>query len=89
MARRAGQTQFFRDPSTAAQAPLGRMDLTTLVDPFALEMDQDYDCVHNSNPACSYVTYGPLCAPEAAEDGVDLFESNYGSVESSWRPSGC
>ena len=85
-----GQVQYFRDPtSAAANAPLGRMDLTTLVDPDALEMDQDYDCVHNSNPSCSYVTYGPLCAPESSMLGVDLYESNYGAVESGWRPSGC
>jgi hypothetical protein len=85
-----GQVQYFRDPSsTAANAPLGRMDLTTLVDPSALEMDQDYDCVHNSNPSCSYVTYGPLCAPEAAKVGVDLYEGTYGTIESAWRPSGC
>ena len=85
-----GQVQFFRDPSsTAANAPLGRMDLTTLVDPSALEMDQDYDCVHNSNPSCSYITYGPLCAPETSKLGVDLYEANYGTVEASWRPSGC
>ena len=85
-----GQVQYFRDPSSAAaNAPLGRMDLATLVDPLALEMDQDYDCVHNSNPACSYVTYGPLCAPEASKLGVDLYESNYGAIDSSWLPSGC
>ncbi|MGZ3439069.1 MAG: hypothetical protein ACXVDD_06125, partial [Polyangia bacterium] len=85
-----GQVQYFRDPtSAAAKAPLGRMDLSSLIDPFALEMDQDYDCVHNSNPSCSYVTYGPLCAPMASKVGVDLYESNYGSIESSWRPGGC
>src|SRR6185503_21158081 len=40
-----GQTQYFSDPASAvANAPLGRMDLTTLVDPLALEMDHDYDC---------------------------------------------
>jgi hypothetical protein len=65
------------------------MDLTTLVDPSALEMDQDYDCVHNSNPSCSYVTYGPLCAPEAAKSGVELYEATYGPIEATWRPSGC
>jgi hypothetical protein len=85
-----GQVQYFRDPASAvAQAPLGRLDLTTLVDPAALEMDQDYDCVHNSNPSCSYITYGPLCAPEASTLGVDLYESNYGAVEAMWRPAGC
>ena len=85
-----GQVQYFRDPtSAAAKAPLGRMDLTSLVDPSALEMDQDYDCVHNSNPSCSYVTYGPLCAPMGSKLGVDLYESNYGPIEASWRPNGC
>ena len=85
-----GQVQYFRDPtSSAATAPLGRMDLTTLVDPSALEMDQDYDCVHNSNPSCSYVTYGPLCAPEPSKIGIDLYESNYGPTQSSWHPNGC
>ena len=85
-----GQVQYFRDPSSAAaNAPLGRMDLTTLVDPSALEMDQDYDCVHNSNPSCSYITYGPLCAPEAAKLGVDLYQATYGAIEPAWRPAGC
>ena len=85
-----GQVQYFSDPASAvANAPLGRMDLTTLVDPLALEMDHDYDCVHNSNPSCSYVTYGPLCAPETSKLGVDLYESSYGTIESGWHPSGC
>ena len=34
----------------------------TLVDPYALEMDQDYDCTHNSNPDCSYTLLRPGCA---------------------------
>jgi hypothetical protein len=85
-----GQVQYFRDPSsTVAQAPLGRMDLSSLVDPDALEMDQDYDCPHNSNPSCTYVTYGPLCAPQSAMVGVDLYTKNYGTVEPGWHPSGC
>jgi hypothetical protein len=85
-----GQVQYFRDPtSPAALAPLGRMDLSTLVDPSALEIDQDYDCVHNSNPSCSYTLYGPLCAPAATKSGLDIYESNYGLVESGWHPSGC
>lgn len=85
-----GQVQYFRDPtSTAANAPLGRVDLTSLVDPSALEMDQDYDCTHNSNPSCSYVTYGALCVPQPSKLGIDLYELSYGSVETTWRPSGC
>lgn len=83
-----GQTQFFADPATAvANAPLGRQDLETLVDPLALEMDQDYDCPHNSNPACSYTFYGPLCIPESTKSGVDLYTKNYGNPEANWAPT--
>jgi hypothetical protein len=85
-----GQTQYFKDPaSQRAMSPLGRLDLMTLVDPLALEMDQDYDCVHNSNPICSYTTYGPLCFPESSLLGTDLYTKTYGSFEPGWKPSGC
>jgi hypothetical protein len=85
-----GQVQFFRDPtSTVAKAPLGRMDLATLVDPYALEMDQDYDCIHNSNPRCDYITYGPGCFPQLQSKGTDRYAANYGAFEPAWRPSGC
>lgn len=85
-----GQTQYFADPTSAvANAPLGRMDLATLVDPYAVEMDQDYDCTHNSNPDCSYVTYGQLCFPESSKLGTDIYASSYGSFEPGWQPSGC
>ena len=65
------------------------MDLTTLVDPYALEMDQDYDCVHNSNPSCDYVTYGTACFPEASKSGVDIYTARDGTIEPDWRPKGC
>jgi hypothetical protein len=85
-----GQTQYFKDPaSQVANTALGRMDLTTLVDPYALEMDQDYDCTHNSNPDCSYTFYGPACAPETNEPGTAIYAGNYGDFISSWIPSGC
>jgi hypothetical protein len=85
-----GQTQYFKDPaSTVANAPLGRMDLTTLVDPLAVEMDQDYDCPHNSNPSCSYTFYGPGCLPEASMLGVDIYTMSYGSIDPTWKPTGC
>ena len=85
-----GQTQYFADPSSSlANAPLARQDLETLVDPYALEMDQDYDCVHSSNPLCSYVTYGTFCFPEQSMLGTDLFASRYGDFEPNWTPSGC
>jgi hypothetical protein len=85
-----GQTQYFKDPTSAvATSPLGRQDLTTLVDPLALEMDQDYDCTHNSNPSCSYTLYGALCFPETSMLGVDIYVETYGSYDPTWKPAGC
>jgi hypothetical protein len=85
-----GQVQFFADTASArAQQPLGRVDLMTLIDPLAFEIDQDYDCVHNSNPLCSYVAYGPLCAPQPSKIGVDLYTASYGALDASWQPDGC
>ncbi len=85
-----GQTQYFQDTtSTLAKSPLGRQDLTTLVDPFALEMDQDYDCVHNSNPLCDYITYGPACLPETQEVGTQVYTDTYGSYGAPYSPQAC
>ena len=85
-----GQVQYFRDPaSAAAMAPLGRLDLETLVDPYALEIDQDYNCTHDSNPLCEYTFYGPACAPETTELGVDIYGDGYGAVELAWSPTAC
>jgi hypothetical protein len=85
-----GQTQYFKDlTSTVANAALGRMDLMTLIDPYALEMDQDYDCPHNSNPDCSYTLYGPACLPETNEAGTQIYSGNYGDFEAAWNPTGC
>src|SRR5262249_29143060 len=82
-----GQTQYFADPgSQLARSPLGRMDLASLVDPLALEMDQDYDCPHNSNPDCTYITYGPLCFPMQSALGTAIYTDNYGMFEPGWRP---
>jgi hypothetical protein len=85
-----GQTQYFANPnSAAAQQPLGRMDLTTLVDPYALEIDQDYDCTHNSNPDCDYIFYGPSCAPASSRAGTQIYSGNYGNYEAAYKPAGC
>ncbi len=85
-----GQVQYFADPaSTTANAPLGRLQLETLVDPYALEFDQDYDCIHSSNPLCDYISYGPLCSLGASTSGVELFIMKYGDTHSEWRPAGC
>lgn len=85
-----GQTQYFRDPaSTVANTALGRIDLTTLIDPYALEIDQDYDCTHNSNPDCSYTFYGPACVPETSEPGTQIYSGTYGDFEAAYKPTGC
>ena len=85
-----GQTQYFKDPaSTIANTALGRPDIMSVVDPYALEMDQDYDCTHNSNPDCSYTLYGALCAPESSQLGTAIYAGNYGDFISSWQPAGC
>lgn len=85
-----GQVHYFRDPSGgAALAPLGRTDVEALVDPFAMEIDQDYDCVHASNPLCEYVLYGPACAPRTRQTGVEIYGDTYGVVDLGFRPSGC
>ncbi len=85
-----GQTQYFKDTtSTLAKTALGRQDLMTLVDPLAIEMDQDYDCTHNSNPLCSYTFYGPLCAPESSEIATQIYTDSYGSYGANYAPTSC
>jgi hypothetical protein len=85
-----GQVQFFADAnSPAAKEALNRLDLTTLIDGNALEMDQDYDCAHNSNPGCDYFAYGPSCLPQATKKGTDIYTANYGGFEPTWMPVGC
>jgi hypothetical protein len=85
-----GQVQLFASTTTpAASQPLGRTDLLTLVDPYALEVDQDYDCAHSSNPLCDYVLYGPLCAPAPSKAGTAIFAEKYGAFDPTWQPVDC
>lgn len=85
-----GQTQYFADPaSAAANAPLGRIDVMSLVDPYAIELDHDFDCIHDSNPLCTYITYGPLCFPKASALGTEIYTQTYGDFDPGWQPSGC
>jgi hypothetical protein len=85
-----GQVQYFKDvTSAAAKAALGRTDLMTLIDPYALEVDQDYDCPHNSNPLCAYTTYGSLCFPAASKLGTELYTEKYGAFDPTWKPVDC
>ena len=58
--------------------------IATLVDPYALELDQDYDCAHASTPLCDYILYGPLCAPVPSKAGTDIFTDKYGSIDPTW-----
>lgn len=83
-----GQAHYFRDVATRpATEPLGRLDLVELTDPFSLEMDLDYNCIHESNPLCSYTTYGAFCVPGPSRMGIELVASKYGMYESDWAPS--
>jgi hypothetical protein len=85
-----GQVQFFRSPTSAlAKTALGRRDLESLVDPFVVEIDQDYNCFHDSNPLCTYVTTGPLCAPQFPALGIDFQERSRGGVARDWQPPSC
>ena len=84
------QVQFYRDPSSAlASGAFGRTDLTTLVDPYMMEIDQDYDCIHDSNPSCQYVIYGDTCALQASVLGSDLYTAQYGDFTANWVPDPC
>ncbi len=85
-----GQVQFFSAPTSAkAKSPLGRTGVEDVIDPYALEMDQDYDCPHNSNPLCSYVSYQALCFPGDATEGLKLFTNKYGDDAPGFLPAGC
>ena len=85
-----GQLHYFQDPaSTLANSPLGRLDLETLVDPYALDVDQYFDCVHNGNPQCAYTSYGPMCSPEPTSLGTDIDVHLLGDFDATWQPAGC
>lgn len=85
-----GQVQYFESlTSTAATSALGRQDLATLVDPLALEMDEDFDCVHDSNPSCAYTLYGALCAPAPNLLGTAIYQETYGDYGATFKPAGC
>lgn len=75
--------------SAAAKSALGRMELTTLIDPNAIEIDQDYDCLHNSNPVCDYTTYGANCLPGPSKTGATLYTEKYGNIAPTWQPASC
>ena len=73
----------------AAVYPFGRTDLASLVDPYLVELDHDFDCLHFSNPLCSYVSLPSSCLPQAAKLGTALYLEGYGDFGAAWAPAGC
>lgn len=65
------QAHFFEGAPVAFM----RGDASLPSDPFMLEIDQDYNCVHDSNPTC--------------RDFLDRYRTNHGDFECAWVPSGC
>jgi hypothetical protein len=81
---------LFSDPaSLLANTALGRLGVETVVDPYALEVDQVYDCVEDANPLCSYVSYGTLCSLQPSLLGTAIYTQNYGDFGSTWQPANC
>lgn len=80
-------TAFFEDsdsrPPTAqahfflagSEVPIARGDIMLPADPRMLEIDQDYNCVHDSNPTC--------------RDFEDRYRDHYGDFGCEWVPSAC
>jgi hypothetical protein len=72
------QAQFFKPQSRARNLPLGRPGVENVVDPNALEVDLDYNTVHDSNPTCNY----------GGELGTTKYAKAFGDPKLGWKPSG-
>jgi len=68
--------------------PLGRTDLTTLVDPYALEVDQT-TTVFTPRTRCATTSRTDRSAARAALDRTELFTAKYGSFDPTWQPVDC
>jgi hypothetical protein len=66
------QAHFFLPGSEVA---IERGDISLPADPRMLEIDHDYNCLHDSNPTC--------------RDFIDRYTSNYGDFACAWVPSAC
>jgi hypothetical protein len=67
------QAHFFLDGSaTSIERGAG---ISLPADPHMLEIDQDYNCVHDSNPTC--------------RDFTERYRTNHGDFECDWVPSAC
>jgi hypothetical protein len=67
------QAHFFLEGSAAPVERGSRVMLAA--DPYMLEIDHDYDCLHRSNPTCS--------------DFERRYRDNYGDFECEWVPFAC
>lgn len=67
------QAHFFLDGSAVAVERGSGISLPA--DPYMLEIDLDFDCVHRSNPTCS--------------DFEQRYRDNHGDFECEWVPSAC
>lgn len=68
------QAHFFLDATDAVPVQRGAgIDLPA--DPLLLEIDHDFDCLHQSNPTC--------------RDFAAKYASNYGDYDPMWSPAGC
>lgn len=66
------QAHFFVETPAAVERGDG---ISLPADPFMLEIDHDYDCLHRSNPTCS--------------DFDEKYRENYGDFECEWIPAAC
>jgi hypothetical protein len=68
------QAHFFLDAADAVPVQRGAgIDLPA--DPYLLEIDHDFDCLHQSNPTCS--------------NFAAKYATNYGDYDPAWAPAGC
>ncbi|MCS6797971.1 MAG: hypothetical protein NZ898_05500 [Myxococcota bacterium] len=67
-----GQAHFFLEGSARA---FSRGTTALPLDPYMLEIDHDYDCLHRSNPLCA--------------DFDERYTRNWGDFDCDWVPSAC
>ncbi len=66
------QAHFFR---AGSETTIVRGAVEIAPDPRAIEVDQDFDCIHRSNPTCS--------------DFESRYQDHYGDFECAWVPPTC
>lgn len=69
------QAHFFLDGDAVPVQRGAGIDLPA--DPYLLEIDHDFDCLHQSNPVCPNRNFDTKYA------------TNYGAYDAAWAPAGC